>query len=168
MSRNIVLIGMPGSGKSTIGYRLSKQLKLQFLDADIYIEKKEKNTINGLFEKGEQYFRDIESKYIADISKLSSTIIATGGGVIKREKNMQLLKSNSIIIYIDRKVSDIICDVDGSIRPLIGNKKENLYNLYEERKDLYMKYCDYKLKNNTDLDSIVEEIKNIYLKEELK
>ena len=130
MSKNIVLIGMPGCGKSTIGCLLSEKLSLEFIDVDEYIEKNEEMTISSMFEISEEYFRQIESKYIEKVSKLNSTVISTGGGVVKNKCNMLLLKKSSVIIYINRKIEDIISDIDDSNRPLLKDNKEKLYDLY--------------------------------------
>lgn len=164
MNKNIVLIGMPGCGKSTIGYMLSKKLSMNCIDVDKYIEESEKETISSMFEKGEKYFRDIESKYIEELSNLNSTIIATGGGVVKKEGNMLLLKKNSVIMFINRKIKDIFNDVDDSTRPLLKDKKEKLYELYEERLPLYKKYCDVEVENVNDLNAVVDKICEIYIK----
>ena len=161
MSKNIVLIGMPGCGKSVIGYELSKKLSMEFIDIDANIEKNENMTISSMFEIGEEYFRKIESKYIEKLSDINSTVISTGGGVVKNECNMLLLKSNSVIIYINRKTEDIIKDIDTSNRPLLKNKKDRLYELYNERHTLYQKYCDTEVLNNNDIESIVEKICSI-------
>ncbi|HBB29828.1 MAG TPA: shikimate kinase [Clostridiales bacterium] len=163
MSKNIVLIGMPGCGKSTIGYELSKKLSLEFIDVDTYIEKNEEMTISSMFEISEEYFRQIESKYIEKISKFNSTVISTGGGVVKNECNMLLLKKSSIIIYINRKIEDIISDIDDSIRPLLKDNKERLYELYRQRHHLYQKYCNIEVLNNSNISSIVEKIYGIIL-----
>lgn len=161
MVKNIVLIGMPGSGKTTIGYELSKKLSMNFIDADNYIEENEKNSISNMFKISEEYFRQIEIKYIAELSKLYSTVIATGGGVIKNENNMLLLKNNSIIIYLNRKVDDIIKDIDISNRPLLKNGKDRLYELFKERHHLYQKYCDIEILNDGSIVDAVDKIIDI-------
>lgn len=161
MVKNIVLIGMPGSGKTTIGYELSKKLSMNFIDADNYIEENEKSSISNMFKISEEYFRQIETKYIAGLSKLYSTVIATGGGVIKNENNMLLLKNNSIIIYLNRKVDDIIKDIDISNRPLLKNGKDRLYELFKERHHLYQKYCDIEILNDGSIVDAVDKIIDI-------
>lgn len=161
MIKNIVLIGMPGSGKTTIGYELSKKLDMNFIDADRYIEENEKSSISDMFEISEEYFRQIESKYIEKLSKLNSTVIATGGGVIKKENNILLLKNNSIIIYINRKIDDIMKDIDISKRPLLKNGKDRLKELFNERHNLYQKYCDIEVINNSSVVDIVDKISRL-------
>ena len=165
MTKNIVLIGMPGCGKTTIGYELSKRLSMDFVDIDKYIEENENMTIADMFNIGEDYFRQIESSYVKKISNLHSTVIATGGGVVKNEHNMLAIKSNSILIYINRHIDDIINDIDTSVRPLLKNNKERLYELYNERHSLYQKYSDIELLNNSDISYIVEKIVNLVVRE---
>ncbi len=158
MNKNIVLVGMPGSGKTTIGKELSKKLSINFVDVDSYIEENEKMSINNMFDISEEYFRQIESKYIEILSKLNSTVIATGGGVVKNENNIMLLKNNSIIIYINRSIDDIMKDIDINNRPLLKNGKDKLKDLYEERHHLYKKYCDIELINDSSVVDAVNKI----------
>lgn len=158
MVKNIVLIGMPGSGKTTIGYELSKKLAMNFIDVDSCIEENEKMSISDMFKISEEYFRQIESKYIAKLSKLNFTVIATGGGVIKNENNIMLLKNNSIIIYINRKIDDIMKDIDTSKRPLLKDGTDRLKDLFNERHHLYKKYCDIEFMNDCGLIDAVDKI----------
>lgn len=161
MIKNIVLIGMPGSGKTTIGYELSKKLDMNFIDVDRYVEENEKSSISDMFEISEEYFRRIENKYIEKLSKLNSTVIATGGGVIKNENNILMLKNNSIIIYVNRKIDDIMKDIDVSKRPLLKNGKDRLKELFEERHHLYQKYCDLEVVNDSGIIDIVNRISTL-------
>lgn len=161
MVKNIVLIGMPGSGKTTIGYELSKKLTMNFIDVDSYIEENEKMTISDMFDISEDYFRQIECKYIARLSKLNSTVIATGGGVIKNQNNIFLLKNNSIIVYINRKIDDIMKDIDTSKRPLLKDGKDRLKDLYNERHHLYKKNCDIEIINDSGLIDAVNKISTL-------
>ena len=83
--KNIILIGMPASGKSTIGKLLSKKINYKYFDTDIYLEEKENKKIKNIFlEKGEKYFRDLETKYLKEVSQINKSVICTGGGVIKK------------------------------------------------------------------------------------
>lgn len=167
MHKNIVLIGMPGCGKSTLGFFLSKKLGLDFIDLDVYIETKENKKIPEIFQKGEDYFRDLESKSVEEVSKYNSTIISTGGGVIKREENIKNLKHNGKLIFIDRPLEKILEDIDTENRPLLKYKKDNLYNLYKERYDLYKKYADYRILNESSLEEALNEILNLLEKENI-
>ena len=158
MGGNIVLIGMPGSGKSTIGKRLAERLGMEFCDIDEYIEKKEGTTISDIFNYGEEYFREIEKKAVMEVSNMDSRVIATGGGVVLNYCNIRALKENGMIIFINRSLDDIISDVDISGRPLLKKGKEQLSSLYENRIELYKKYCDIQIKNDKGIDQVVDEI----------
>lgn len=161
MKKNIVLIGMPGCGKTTIGKELASKLGYEFCDIDEYIVEKEKKTIDEMFEHGEEHFRDIESCGVEDVSKKERMIISTGGGVIKREKNIDCLKENGIIIFINRPIENIVSDVEVGTRPLLKDGKEKVYQLYEERYDLYKKYCDREVINDKNLEDVIEKIVEI-------
>lgn len=162
MAKNIVLIGMPGCGKTTIGKVIAKELSMKFYDMDDYIEKKTNQKISELFEKGEEYFRDIESSVCEELAKKESSIISTGGGVIKRKENIDFLKKNGVIIFIDRPVDNIIGDVDISRRPLLKEGKEKVLKLYEERYSLYKTHADKIVINNSDICVTKENIIDIY------
>ncbi|MDW5299714.1 MAG: shikimate kinase [Sedimentibacter sp.] len=143
--KNLVLIGMPGSGKSTIGRLLSKQLNMKFIDMDDYIVKIEGKSIQELFDIGEDYFRDAETRCSLALSNMNSIVVAAGGGIIKRKENIDYLKKSSIIIFINRPVEQIIKDIDYGARPLLAEGKERLYDLYDERINLYKEYCDVEI-----------------------
>ncbi|SKA81888.1 shikimate kinase [Caloramator quimbayensis] len=159
MNKNyqIALIGMPGSGKTTVGRRLSSILDVPFFDVDEFIRNKTKKTIDELFLKGEEYFRDIETDALREISKISPCVISTGGGAVTRYENMELL-SKAIIIYLYRPLQNIIKDIDCSLRPLLKNNPDRVFELYNERKNLYEKYCNFKVINDKTIDNAVENI----------
>lgn len=158
---NIVLIGMPGCGKSTIGRMLAKKLKMNFCDLDDYIEKVEKKSIPEIFQYGEEYFRNIESTSVKSASTMKNTVISTGGGVVKRKENINILKKNGTIIFINRPIEYIVKDINIESRPLLKDKKEKIYKLYEERLDLYKMYKDYEINNTSSLENAVEKCEKI-------
>lgn len=152
---NIVLIGMPGCGKSTIGKMLSEKLNKELIDSDVEIEKVINSKIKDfLTESNEEEFRDIESNVINNISLLNNKIISTGGGAVKRSSNIKSLKGNGLIIFIDRSIDNIKTD---DTRPLSSNV-EKLNKLYKERYPLYKKACDYEVSNNGDIHDTVNKI----------
>lgn len=156
--KNIVLIGMPGCGKTTIGKLLSDQLNMKYCGIDEYIEKSTGKTIPEIFKNGEERFRRIEREAVKEISKEENTVIATGGGVIKYIENIDNLRKNGIIVYINRPLENIMEDIDIDNRPLIKDKKEKLYTLYEERYLLYKEYCDYEVMNTGSLQEVTRKI----------
>lgn len=159
--RNIVLAGMPSCGKSTIGKRLAKELDMQFIDTDEQIVKLAGKPISQIFEDlGEDGFRDIESQAIATVAAKQNCIIATGGGAVLREQNVTLLKGNGTIYFIDRPLELLITTND---RPLSSNR-DDLIKRYNERYDIYCNTADRKIKNDGEIKSVIDTIKEDFLK----
>ncbi len=159
--KNIVLIGMPGCGKSTIGRLVNSETGLRFIDLDDYIVKSNHMSIEEMFNQGEEFFRDKETEAVKEISRDSGVIISTGGGVIKREENMERLKNNGVIIFVDRSPEKIIETLDDSVRPLLKDGVKRIFDLYKERYELYKKYSDIVIFNNEELEKSVNEVKDI-------
>lgn len=150
--RNIVLIGMPSSGKTTIGKALAARMGKRFADTDELIVGTTGKSIPEIFEKeGEKVFREIEKKVICDIAGNDGTVIATGGGVILDEKNVLALKRNGVIVYLDRKIDNLIAT---DSRPLSSNV-DDLKKLYAKRKPLYEKYAEITIDDNDDVATVV-------------
>ena len=136
---NVVLIGMPASGKSSVGKELEKLLSKSFVDSDIVLSENAEKTIPEIFnEHGEAYFRELEKDTIKNISSENSHIIATGGGAILNYENIENLKSNGRIYFLDRPLSMLLTTDD---RPLSSNRTD-LEKRYNERYELYRKYAD--------------------------
>lgn len=143
--QNIVLIGMPASGKSSVGKILAERLNMPFIDTDSEIEKQQGCTIPEIFSKqGEAVFRDIESDVIKQLSVSQGCIIATGGGAILRKENVTALKQNGVLYFLDRHLDLLITTDD---RPLSSNR-EALTARYNERYDKYLACCDRKICSN--------------------
>jgi len=165
MDKNIILIGMSGAGKTTIGLALSYKLKMAFVDMDVFIENKYDMSISDMFEKyGEEYFRSIETdtaKYLSENYK--NTIISTGGGVVLKPENMEYLKRSGKVIYIRRTVENILSTLNAEKRPLLKQNPEKLYQMEKTRHPLYTKYADICIMNSGSfsecVDSIYEAIK---------
>lgn len=157
----IVLIGMPGSGKTTIGKILSKKLGLKHVDIDKYIEKSTGKTIAEIFKEGEEVFRRLEKETVNKFSKEKGIVISTGGGTIKNYSNIKALKENGIIIFIDRPIENIAANVNLGNRPLLKDGVDRLYDLYDERYELYKKYSDFQIANDDSLEEAVIRIINI-------
>lgn len=151
---NVVLIGMPGGGKTTIGKEIARRLNREFIDTDAEVEKMlDKDIPSVIKEMGEPYFRKAEMKVVQEVGKLTGKVIATGGGVVKNAENLFPLLSNGKIFWIDRDVN--LLALNG--RPL-SNGAGGVNKLYEERKGLYQKFSQVKIKNDADIDSAVEEV----------
>lgn len=161
MEKSITLIGLPGCGKTTVGSLLSEKLNYKFIDMDFYIEDKQGKTIVELFKNGEDYFRGIETATCKELGKQSKSIISSGGGVVKKYENIDYLKVNSIVVFIDRPVENILGDIEVEKRPLLANGKEVLYKLYDERYNLYKNYCDYRIENTGSIEDVVNKIANL-------
>ena len=148
---------MPACGKSTIGYWLSKKIGYPLLDTDKYLEEKENRIISDIFSnEGEGYFRNLETKYLKELSEKEGLIISTGGGAVKKKENIDILKKNGIIIFLNREINDISKE-NHKHRPLLQDIN-NIQKLYDERIDLYKKYSDIIIKNNDDMSIIVDRI----------
>ncbi len=157
---NIVLIGMPSAGKTTIGKMLEEKLGKEFFDLDDMIIAKAGKSIPEIFqESGEAGFRAIETEVAIEASKMNNKIIATGGGVVKHKVNMDFLRLNGITIFIDRDIDKLISSDPN--RPL-SSSKQALQQMYKERYPLYQKYATYVAVNNANIDETVDDIVNAY------
>ena len=156
-------MGLMGAGKSIIGRDLSKYLNLKFYDTDKEIELKSKKKINRIFEEeGESYFRDIEEKICIKLLDHDNCVISLGGGSIINKKIREIIKRNSISIYLQVKLSNLLNRLQTSKkRPLLNNshsKKIILENLYFERRKFYEK-ADFIINNDEDKSQVLEKIK---------
>ena len=160
----ICLIGMPGSGKSTIGKLLSEKLKYSFFDTDQEIEKREKNKIKNIFSiKGEDYFRSVETQVFNELVERKKVVISTGGGLILN--NLEKLKL-SFNIYLYCNIDVLIQRASrNNLRPLLSqNTPLQMTNLFNERKDIYIKIADVTINatdnQNVTITEIIKKIKN--------
>ncbi len=155
---NIVLIGMPSSGKSSIGKRVAEALGREFIDIDAEIERAENKSIPQIFaEHGEEYFRKIEKQITQKLCALSSKVISTGGGVVKDRDNLFSLKQNGKVVLITRDIEKLVSEG----RPL-SKDKESIKRLYKERKDLYNLFADIIVANDGELDQAVKGVIKAY------
>lgn len=139
---SIVLTGMPGAGKSTVGRILARKLNLPLYDTDAEIEKREGRAIKEIFATdGEAYFRDLEAKVIAEMAMKNPCILSTGGGVILRDDNVDNLRRNGKIFFLNRKPEHI---TPTDSRPL-ANDRRKVEELYKKRLPIYKKTADVEL-----------------------
>ena len=157
-AENIVLIGMSGSGKTTVGKMLAQKLNREFIDTDLEIVKRDGRDIPTIFkESGEGYFRELEKQVLKEVGALSNKVIATGGGVVENGENYFALKQNGKIFYLQRDLGSL----DRKDRPLATDLSA-VKNLFERRKDKYEAFADCKIDNNKDLQNTIGEILRDY------
>ena len=162
MAKNIVLIGLPGCGKTTVGKRIAKNMRCRFCDTDQMVEQIEKRTISEIFaEDGESYFREVESECVKQAAILEGAVIATGGGVVLNPQNMAALKKNGVVYFLDRPVNDIAARLKTERRPLLKNNKSHLLQLQKERDRLYRKYASAVCSGGTAAE-LAETIQMLY------
>jgi len=143
-SESIVVIGMAGVGKSTIGRSLAKALKYDFIDLDKYILQKDGKTIQEIIdERGEEAFLQLEKQRMYEVD-LPRKVVAPGGSIIYHPDLMAYLKQNSTLVYLEDSLENIEKRVrkDMLSRGIVGLKTKSLRQIYEERRPLYAKYAD--------------------------
>ena len=151
--QNIILIGMPGSGKSRIAGMIAGKLGRPCMEADAELEKAAGKTIPEIFaEEGEPGFRKRETEVLADLGKLSGIVLSTGGGCVTRPENYPLLHQNGIIFRLDRDPDHLARDG----RPLSRNA--DLHQMFAVRDPLYNRFADYTIDNNGDPEETVHTI----------
>ena len=167
LNKNIVLLGMMGSGKSTIGYLLSKSIKLKFFDVDRIIEKKTGLKINNIFEiKGEVYFRNLEEKITLKLLKSKRKIISLGGGGFINEKIRKEILKNNLSFWLSWKKTTILNRIYRSKKRPIASKlnEDDLIKLINYRSKIYSK-ANFKINcENLTKNMIISEIVDLYEK----
>ena len=137
--RNIVFIGMPSSGKSTIGKLFSEKTGKAFIDTDEkVVEMTGRKPSEIITENGEEYFREIETKAVIEAAKQTGKVIAVGGGAVLKKENVRFLKQNGLLVFLDRPTNELISDD----RPLSVNLEE----MYMKRFPIYNSVCDFRVK----------------------
>ena len=163
MPKNLILVGPMGAGKSSIGRRLAKQLNKKFYDCDQVIEERTGVTITTIFElEGEGGFRQRETKILQELVKNQNAVIATGGGVILKAKNLNLIRHNSIVIYLKASLdSQIKRTKHDKKRPLIQTRQRRatLEKLARSRNPIYQQVADITI--DTDRQSIHASLKKL-------
>ena len=152
---NIVLTGMPSCGKSTIGKILASRLHKDFVDTDILIQEQIGMSIKDYIKMyGEEAFREVEKVVVREISKKNNQVIATGGGVILCDENIENLNQNGKIVFLNRKLDNLIPTDD---RPLTSSKKM-LEEVYQKRLPVYQTTCEFMVDNNQEIEKVTDEI----------
>ena len=159
---NIYIMGFMGTGKTTIGKALAEKLGKDFVDLDVEIELYEGMSINEIFEeKGEDYFRELETKILKEVSLRDDLIVSTGGGSIVTHGNLEIVKNSGILITLMASPEEILKRVsDNTDRPLlnVGNPLETIKRLLFERAPFYIK-ADYIIETTgKKVDEVLNEI----------
>ena len=163
-NESIVLIGMAGVGKSTIGTTLAQALAFGFLDVDNYIFQKDGKRIQEIIDsEGEEALLQIEKRRMYEIN-LPGMVVAPGGSVIYHSDLMSYLKENAVLIYLDDSFANIEAKLVGGLdRGIVGLRYKTLRQIYEERRSLYFKYADITIDcRGKEPDEIVAEILERY------
>ena len=161
--QNIVLTGMPGVGKSTVGVILAKRLGYSFLDTDIYIQTREGHSLQEIIaDRGIKGFCDLEEEHLLTIS-LVAHVIATGGSVVYRDKAMQHMRRNGFIVHLNLKCEKLKKRLDDiEQRGVVIAPGQNIDTLYAERDPLYRKYADVTVEtDNLTPDQVIQKVYEI-------
>ena len=164
MNKNIILCGFMGSGKTVTGKALANRLNMDFIDIDAFIEENEKTSISDIFEKkGEEYFRNLETKAAITLGSRQNTVISCGGGTVLNPKNVTALKQNGDLFYLSVTPETVIKRLkNNSSRPLLAeNKEEKIKTLLKSRLPFYKAVADYIIDSNQTVDFAVEQILKI-------
>ncbi|MFO8018769.1 MAG: shikimate kinase [Promethearchaeia archaeon] len=160
-ANSITLIGMPGSGKTTIGQKIAQKLQYKFIDTDDYIVEKENMELQQIINKeGIDAFCEIEEKRVLELLPLKKYVIAPGGSIIYSKKVMDILKKNSILIFLDVPLNILKARLHNmETRGIVGLHSKSLKTLYKERIPLYRKYADCVVPcENKSPNTIITEI----------
>jgi len=154
----IVLVGPMGSGKTTLGKKLAKELDFTFVDTDKTIAKQH-GAINRIFEtKGEEFFRALETKALEDALK-NNAIVATGGGAMLREANRSLLRGHHVV-FLDTSAEHVLGKINLAKRPLLKENPERWQQIYDERISIYRQVADQTVfSGGKGIRSLLDEIK---------
>ena len=166
MSKNIVLIGIMGSGKTTIGKKIAEKSNMEFVDTDELIVHKSQKSIKLIFaDEGENFFRDFESEVIEDVSKQENIVISTGGGAVLRDENIDNLKKNGVLFHLFAPAEELFARIkDDNERPLLktDNPIETLRIILNNREIFYNK-ADFKINTcEKTIDEAADEIIKLF------
>lgn len=159
--KNIILIGMPGCGKSSLAKILAQKFSMNLIDTDKQIENDENKSISKIFlDNGEKYFRELESQAIKKIPINKNLIVALGGGAPVYKNNAKIIKNLGTVIYLFCSEKTILKNLSSDYkRPVIQNSPAQIKNLLAKRNLIYLKCCDFVLNcNDKNLNEIAEKL----------
>lgn len=175
MDRHIFLIGMPGSGKSSLGKKVASNLGLGFVDTDQRIEQMVGCSTSQIFARyGEQAFRTAETNLLVLLSREPGCLVSTGGGMVLDDFNREIMRNHGVIVLVDRPLEEIMGDIKLNRRPLLAQKGlPEVERLYHERIDIYRGIADIVLDNSfgyyagvNGLERIIRTLCNVGINQE--
>ena len=141
--QNIALIGMAGSGKSSVGVVLAQSLGWNFIDIDVLLEREHGKPLQDILDQaGEDSFQELESAKVMEQAHLDATVIAPGGSIVYSQKAMEVLKNISTVVYLVASLDTILQRIDVSSRGIVGLRDRSFAELFVEREKLYQRYAD--------------------------
>lgn len=159
---DLILIGLPASGKTTVGRQLARRLDMPFFDCDEAIEAAAGCSVSDIFARyGESYFRQLEHRTLETLCRKESCVIATGGGAVLREDNRLLLQRSGTVFWLDRPLSDIMSTDFQTGRPLLTAGRKALERLAAERRALYAACAHYRIAEPL-LELAISQIEEIW------
>ena len=167
VNMHIFLVGMPGSGKTSLGRRTAQNLNLRFVDTDQRVSEMLGMTVNEVFDTlGEAFFRNAETGALMELVGQPPCIVSTGGGICMNQENVTLMQNHGVIVHIDRPLDQILSDIKLERRPnLAGGSHEDVIDLYNRRIGYYRAAADYRLDNSKGfvmgVKNLTEIIENI-------
>lgn len=160
--KNIYLTGMMGCGKTAIGQLFAQQTGREFVDTDELVESGAGMAVSEIFaDRGEAYFRALESEALAKAAERQGAVVSCGGGMVLSAQNVQLMKQTGCVVYIRRDIEDIISTVNTDTRPLLKNDGSNIRALFERRRDIYESSCNVVLENGGTLEQAAQRLAEI-------
>ena len=150
LDRHIYVIGMPGSGKSSLSKKIASRLGLGYMDLDTRIQQVAGCTVSEFFERyGEERFRTAETNMLIQTTRMRPMLISTGGGAVMREINREIMRNHGVVLLIDRPLDHILGDIKLDRRPLLAQKGlGEVERLYHERIDIYRSVADFVMDNS--------------------
>lgn len=159
---DLILIGLPASGKTSVGRALARRLDMPFYDCDEAVETAAGQSVSAIFSQhGETFFRDLESKTLEDLCSRERCVIATGGGAVLRQENRLLLRRSGVVFWLDRPLKDIMSTDFQAGRPLLAEGRQALERLAAARRGLYASCACHRIPEPL-LEQAVEDIENIW------
>ena len=159
---DLILIGLPASGKTSVGRALARRLDMPFYDCDEAVETAAGQSVSAIFSQhGETFFRDMESKILEDLCSRERCVIATGGGAVLRQENRLLLRRSGVVFWLDRPLDDILSTDFQSGRPLLAGARQARERLAAARRGLYASCACHRIPESL-LEKAVEDIENIW------